>query len=58
MIKLAALGAIGYAGFKYFSKNADRIGRRDAATTPNATAGGPLSGKATVQSTANPPVEG
>ncbi len=52
LLKLAALGALGYAGYKYYQNNADKSKRRDAATTPNAAAGGPLSDKATVHTTA------
>lgn len=52
MIKLAALGALGYAGYKYYQTAADKNRRREAARTPNAVAGGPLSDRATVQSSA------
>lgn len=50
MIKLAALGALGYAGYKYYQKNANQSERSGAYATQNAAAGGPLSDKATVQS--------
>ena len=53
MIKLAALGALGYAGYKYFQKNSNQSGRDSSATTQNAAAGGPLSDKATVQPATN-----
>lgn len=49
MIKLAALGALGYAGYKYYQKNTARSDNRDVNTSQNAVAGGPLSDKATVQ---------
>jgi uncharacterized membrane protein YebE (DUF533 family) len=55
MIKLAALWALGYAGYKYFQKNSNQNGFAEAATTQNVVAGGPLSGKATVQPTFNSP---
>ncbi|MEP2726662.1 hypothetical protein [Roseibium sp.] len=53
MIKLAALGALGYAGYKYYQKNSIQSGHADAATTQNAVAGGPLSDKAAVQPATN-----
>lgn len=52
MIKLAALGALGYAGYKYFQKNANQSGRGTAGKQ-NAVAGGPLSNKAHLQPVAN-----
>ncbi|MBU2410281.1 MAG: hypothetical protein KKC79_16730 [Gammaproteobacteria bacterium] len=57
MIKLAALGALGYAGYKYFQKNSNQSGHDDAVTAQNAAAGGPLSDKATVHPTTNSPVK-
>jgi len=52
LLKLAALGALGYAGYKYYEKNkasftADRPRPRPAV----ALAGGPLSDQARLQST-------
>lgn len=49
MIKLAALGALGYAGYKYYQKNAAQSGAGDTTTRRNAAAGGPLSEKATAR---------
>ena len=56
MIKLAALGALGYAGYKYFQKNSNQSGHDYAVAAQNAAAGGPLSDKATVQPATNSPV--
>lgn len=52
IIKLAALGALGYAGYRYMQK-ADS--RSQQGTAPLALAGGPLSSQATVQSDPNQP---
>ncbi|MBU1253140.1 MAG: hypothetical protein KKE69_01925 [Alphaproteobacteria bacterium] len=49
MIKLAALGALGYAGYKYYQKNAAQSGGGDKTASRNAAAGGPLSDKATAR---------
>lgn len=57
MLKLAALGALGYAGYKYYRKNLNESGSRDA-TPRDKVAGGPLSEKARVQPTAGPPPTG
>ena len=55
LLKLAALGAIGYAGYRYYEKNRDSLdasfrrftgSRRDAP----AVAGGPLSNEARIVS--------
>ena len=49
LLKLAALGAIGYAGYKYYEKN--RATFALPRSTPDvALAGGPLSDQARVQS--------
>lgn len=54
IIKLAALGALGYAGYRYLQKSDARTQQR---TAPVALAGGPLSSHATIQSDPNiPPV--
>lgn len=55
MIKLAALGALGYAGYKYYQKNFNQDATDKAALQENAAAGGPLSKNATVQSTTDVP---
>jgi uncharacterized membrane protein YebE (DUF533 family) len=47
IIKLAALGALGYAGYRYMQKSEARTQR---STPPVALAGGPLSSQATIQS--------
>ena len=52
LLKLAALSAIGYAGYRYYQKNMDRSGAIREGSTPNvsdpqiALAGGPLSSDA------------
>lgn len=51
MLKLAALGALGYAGYKYFQNNSDRSETTSDRTRQRATAGGPISERATVQHT-------
>ena len=50
MLKLAALGALGYAGYKYYQKNSHKFGSSDA-NRQAAVAGGPISDRATVQHT-------
>lgn len=50
MIKFAALGMLGYAGYKYYKSNAEKLGRRSAVTPPNAVPGGPLSDNANINS--------
>ena len=55
LLKLAALGALGYAGYKYFEKN-QQGARMERRTTPQvALAGGPLSSEARLQHTPEPP---
>jgi len=49
LLKLAALGAIGYAGYRYYEKNKDSFGSPRCKSEP-ALAGGPLSSEAHVQS--------
>ena len=39
MIKLAALGALGYAGYKYYQKSAAKSMRSDAPVPQHAIAG-------------------
>ena len=62
MLKLAALGALGYVGYKYYQKN--ELDFRDWLPGDDDTggkasevelAGGPLSDRARVQSTADAP---
>ena len=50
LLKLAALGALGYAGYRYYEKNKDsfRMPTRERALPT--MAGGPLSSEARVQS--------
>ena len=60
MIKLAALGALGYAGYRYLQKSRARGGvgsRRTGADSPR-LAGGPLSGQATLAHSADAPATG
>jgi uncharacterized membrane protein YebE (DUF533 family) len=52
IIKLAALGALGYAGYRYLQKS--QAGNQQG-TPPVALAGGPLSSQATIQSDPNVP---
>jgi len=50
LLKLAALGTLAYAGYKYYEKNKDSF-RMPSATGPRpALAGGPLSSEARLQS--------
>jgi uncharacterized membrane protein YebE (DUF533 family) len=49
LLKLAALGALGYAGYKYYEKNKDSIAMPRRERTAPALAGGPLSSEAHVQ---------
>lgn len=51
MLKLAALGALGYAGYKYFQKNSSRSGERNDGNREMAVAGGPISDQASVRHT-------
>ena len=52
MFKLAALGALGYAGYKYFQKNGNPFRSTDGGDRRRiAVAGGPISERATVQHT-------
>lgn len=51
MLKLAALGALGYAGYKYFQKNGNPFQVRNDADRRVAVAGGPISDQATVRHT-------
>jgi hypothetical protein len=50
MLKLLALGALGYAGYKYFRNNA--APRPETSDRTVSLAGGPLSDQATVEHTA------
>jgi hypothetical protein len=60
LLKLAALGALGYAGYRYAEKQG-LISRLQPQTSPAPTnpdirlAGGPLSSQATLQHTADAP---
>jgi uncharacterized membrane protein YebE (DUF533 family) len=49
LLKLAALGAIGYAGYKYYEKNKDSFRMGSSKRSQPALAGGPLSSQAHVQ---------
>lgn len=48
MLKLAALGALGYAGYKYLQKDRRQGSDSDARDRSSAVAGGPISDRATV----------
>ena len=50
LLKLAALGAIGYAGYKFYEKNKDSFRMTSPSRSQPALAGGPLSSEAHVQS--------
>ena len=54
MLKLAALGALGYAGYKYYQNNVMRGADRDTIAPRNKVAGGPLSEEAQISPTAGP----
>ncbi len=58
MLKLAALGVLGYAGYKYYQKNVYHSADREATASKNKVAGGPLSQRAQVSPTAGPPAIG
>jgi hypothetical protein len=51
LLKLVALGAIGYAGYKYYEKNKDSFRMGSTQREQPALAGGPLSDQAHVQAT-------
>ena len=53
LIKLAALGAIGYVAYKYIAARSDASGNAGASEVR--LAGGPLSDQASVQHTADAP---
>jgi uncharacterized membrane protein YebE (DUF533 family) len=56
IIRLAALGALGYAAYKYLEKSAALQADRSTPPAPDiAIAGGPLSNLATVQHSADEP---
>ena len=60
LIKLAVLGGLGYAGYRYFTANRDAFrsaeSNRDA--REHAVAGGPLSKEATLQHSPDAPPTG
>ncbi len=53
LIKLAALGALGYAGYRYFTSEQAKAPR--TAPEENLVAGGPLSASATLQHSPDAP---
>jgi hypothetical protein len=55
MLKLAVLGALGYAGYKYYQKNLSGGHRVDQSYSGPLVAGGPLSDRATIQKDPNIP---
>jgi uncharacterized membrane protein YebE (DUF533 family) len=57
MIKLAGLGGLRYAGYKYYQSNAEKLSRHGAAATPNAVAGGSLNDNDTVESSTSSSVD-
>jgi len=50
LLKLATLGALGYAGYKYYEKNKESFRMPRTTRAQPALAGGPLSSEARVQS--------
>ena len=54
LIKLAALGAVGYAGYMYYQRSNSQQGRTEPSPAI-ALAGGPLSTHAQLQDTAEEP---
>lgn len=55
LLKLATLGALGYAGYKYYEKNQNGTRMPRRSETQPALAGGPLSSEARVQHTPDAP---
>lgn len=56
MLKLFALGALGYAGYKYYQRQAEQSGSPQTSPRMRAVAGGPISKDASVQhAPARPP---
>ena len=51
MLKLLALGALGYAGYKYYRKQSDDVQPREYAPRQTAVAGGPISEDARLRHT-------
>jgi hypothetical protein len=49
VLKLATLGALGYAGYKYYEKNKASFGTMRRERPAVSLAGGPLSSEARVQ---------
>ena len=56
LIKLAALGAAGYAGYRYFTSQQAK--RQTYTAGDNLVAGGPLSTSATLQHAPDAPASG
>ena len=62
LLRLATLGAVGYAAYKYYDKNRDAIdralqGRRRDDEENTGPAGGPISRKASVVHAGQSPVD-
>ena len=57
MLKLAALGALGYAGYKYYQKNGNPFNQQDRydGIHRNAAAGGRISDDAVIRTNPNTP---
>ena len=55
MLKLVALGALGYAGYKYYQKNVSGGHVADRSNSRPSLAGGPLSDRASIQKDPNIP---
>jgi len=54
LIKLAALGGLGYLGYRYFQQNKDQFTVRSGGEPEIALAGGPLSAQAKVEPSDEP----
>ena len=55
MLKLAVLGALGYAGYKYYQNNKSGGHGADRSYSGPLVAGGPLSDRASIQKDLNIP---
>ena len=56
LLRLIALGALGYAGYKYLAKDSETSAPATSSGHPDiGLAGGPLSSQATLQHTADDP---
>jgi uncharacterized membrane protein YebE (DUF533 family) len=54
IIKLAALGTLGYFGYRYYEQNKEKFAMRGRGDSDLALAGGPLSDHARIESSDTP----